>query len=158
MNIRLADNQDIDRLINLRLDFFQECFAPQSAEETTRLAEGLRDYYARHLGHDFLAVLAETLEGELAAAAFLTLLERAPSPVVPNGRVGDVGNVLVYPAFRRRGLATRVMKRLIDEARSRGLSRIDLAATPAGRGVYLKLGFVEHAGHTQLQLPLTDGR
>lgn len=158
MNIRLADSRDIDRLINLRLDFFQECFEPQSAEETARLVEGLRNYYERHLGDDFLAVLAETPKGELAATAFLTLLERAPSPVLPNGRIGDVGNVLVHPPYRGQGLVTRVMKRLIDEARSRGLSRIDLAATPAGRAVYLKLGFVEHAGHTQLQLPLLDGR
>lgn len=158
MNIRLADRRDMGRLINLRLDFFRECFEPQSSEETARLAAGLRAYYERHLGDDFLAVLAETPAGDLAAAAFLTLLERAPSPVMPNGRIGDVGNVLVYPPYRRQGLATRVMKRLIEEARSRGLSRIDLAATPAGRVVYLKLGFVEYAGHTQLQLPLTGGR
>jgi Sortase and related acyltransferases len=158
MNIRLADHRDIDRLTDLRLDFFRECFEPQSAEETARLAEALGNYFSGHLGHDFLAVLAETPDREVAAAAFLTVLERPPSPVAPNGRIGDVGNVLVYPAYRRQGLATRVMSRLIEEARSLGLSRIDLAATPAGRAVYLKLGFVEHGGHTQLQLPLIGGR
>lgn len=157
MKIRLADCRDLDRLINLRLDFFQECFKPQSEEEMARLVEGLRNYYERHLGDDFVAVLAETSEGEVTAVAFLTLLERPPSPVVPSGRVGDVGNVLVYPSYRRQGLATRVMSRLVEEARSRGLSRIDLAATEAGRAVYLKLGFVELAGHTSMQLSLNSG-
>lgn len=157
MNIRLADNRDVDRLIDLRLDFFRECFEPQSAEEMARLAETLRAYFEKHLGDDFLAALAETPEGETAAAAFLTLAERPPSPAVPSGRLGDVANVLVYPPYRRQGLARLVMEHLIQEARSRGLSRIDLAATPAGRAVYLKLGFVEHAGHTQLQLPLAQG-
>lgn len=154
MNIRQAERRDMDRLVNLRLDFFRECFEPQSAEEMAHLSESLGAYFEKHLGDDFLAVLAETPAGEMAAAAFLTVVERPPSPVVPNGRIGDVGNVLVYPAYRGQGLATRIMNRLIEEARSRGLSRIDLAATPAGREVYLKLGFVEHAGHTQLQLPL----
>lgn len=158
MNIRLAEHRDIDRLTVSRLDFFRECFEPQSAEEMARLAAALRAYYEKHLGHDFLAVLAETSAGEAAAVAFLTVVERAPSPAVPNGRIGDVGNVLVYPPYRRQGLATQVMNRLIGEARSLDLSRIDLAATPAGRGVYLKLGFVEHGGHTQLQLPLGGGR
>lgn len=158
MNIRLADHRDIDLLIDLRLDFFRECFAPQPDEETARLAVALGNYFAGHLGNDFLAVLAETPAGEPAATAFLTVVERAPSPAAPNGRIGDVGNVLVYPAYRRQGLATRVMSRLIEEAQALGLSRIDLAATPAGRAVYLKLGFIEHGGHTQLQLPLIGGR
>lgn len=158
MNIRLAERRDIERLLDLRLDFFRECFEPQSAEDIARLTRALRAYFEEHLDNDFLAVLAETPAGEVAAAAFLTVVERAPSPAVPNGRIGDVGNVLVYPAYRRQGLATRVMNRLIEEGRSRGLSRIDLAATPAGRAVYLKLGFVEHADHTQLQLPLVQRR
>lgn len=158
MKISLADHRDMDRLIKLRLDFFQECFPPQSAEETARLAEVLRAYYERHLGDDFLAVLAETPAGEAAAVAFLTLVERPASPAVPNGWIGEVGNVLVYPPYRHRGLATRIMERLIEEARSRGLARIDLAATPAGRAVYHKLGFVEHADHTQMQLPLSAGQ
>lgn len=158
MHIRLADRRDIDRLTDLRLDFFRECFEPQPAEELARLAEVLRAYFEKHLGDDFLAVLAETPAGEMAAAAFLTVVERPPSPAVPNGRIGDVGNVLVYPTYRRQGLATRIMTRLIEEARSRGLSRIDLAATPTGRAVYLKLGFIEHGGHTQLQLPLIGER
>lgn len=158
MNIRLADHRDLDRLIKLRLDFFQECFRPQSAEETARLVEVLRAYYEGHLGDDFLVVLAETPAGETAAAAFLTLVERPASPAVPNGWIGDVGNVLVYPPYRHQGLATKIMIRLIEEARSRGLARIDLAATPAGRAVYRKLGFVEHADHTQMQLPLGPGR
>ncbi len=153
MNLRLASHNDLTALVRARLDFCREMFAPTSAEESARLESDLETYFREHLGRDCLAVLAED-DGEVAAMAFLILVDRPASPAVPSGRVGEVGNVLTYPGHRRRGLATAVMRRLIEEADHRGVSRVDLAASPAGRKVYEKLGFTEQAGHTRMQLPL----
>lgn len=158
MNIRLADHRDVGSLVSLRRDFFRECFEPQPEEDLARLDQAFRAYLDRHLGIDFLAVLAETSDGQAVASAFLTLLERPPSPSLPNGRVGEVGNVVTRPAYRRRGLAALVMKRLIEEGRRLGLSRIDLTASPAGRPLYAGLGFAEpEAGYTRLLLSLAEG-
>jgi GNAT superfamily N-acetyltransferase len=57
----------------------------------------------------------------------------------PSG-FGWIGMVIVHGPYRRRGLATRLMDRSIAELRDRGLIPF-LDATPAGRGVYERMGF-----------------
>ncbi|MSP83813.1 MAG: GNAT family N-acetyltransferase [Alphaproteobacteria bacterium] len=53
---------------------------------------------------------------------------------------GWISMILVMAAYRRRGLATHMMYRCIDALRRRGLTPA-LDATPAGRQVYVRLGF-----------------
>ncbi len=55
---------------------------------------------------------------------------------------GWISMVIVDPAWRRRGLARRLMGECIDELRRRRLTPL-LDATPAGALVYRDLGFVE---------------
>jgi GNAT superfamily N-acetyltransferase len=53
-----------------------------------------------------------------------------------------VGMVLVDPSFQRRGVATALMGAALDHVRCRGVSTVKLDATPAGRPLYERLGFV----------------
>src|SRR5262245_24795116 len=53
-----------------------------------------------------------------------------------------VGMVLVDPACRRRGVATALVGAALDYLRRRDVSTVKLDATPAGRPVYERLGFV----------------
>lgn len=56
-----------------------------------------------------------------------------------------IGMVLVDPAFRRRGIASHLMTTAIEYLRRQVVATIKLDATPAGQGVYEKLGFVEES-------------
>jgi GNAT superfamily N-acetyltransferase len=53
-----------------------------------------------------------------------------------------VGMVLVDPAYRRRGVATALTGAALGHLRRRGVSTVKLDATPAGRVLYERLGFV----------------
>jgi GNAT superfamily N-acetyltransferase len=77
------------------------------------------------------AFAVKDAEGRLAATA-------ATLPY-PSG-FGWVSMVLVAGAFRRRGIATRLLQRCIDELKAAGTVPV-LDATPAGREVYKPLGF-----------------
>jgi ribosomal protein S18 acetylase RimI-like enzyme len=57
-------------------------------------------------------------------------------------RFAWIGMVIVTAAFRRGGLATRLLQRCIATIAESGAVPI-LDATPAGRAVYRKLGFIE---------------
>jgi predicted N-acetyltransferase YhbS len=52
-----------------------------------------------------------------------------------------VGMVLVEPDYRRRGIATRLLRAALDYLRGAGVPVVKLDATPAGRPVYEALGF-----------------
>lgn len=56
-----------------------------------------------------------------------------------------IGMVLVDPEFRRRGIASALMRLVLAQLRARGVQTIKLDATAAGRGVYETLGFVEES-------------
>jgi GNAT superfamily N-acetyltransferase len=57
------------------------------------------------------------------------------------GGLGWISMVLVAPAHRHRGLATRLVEQSIDALRRDGIRPV-LDATPAGAAVYRHLGFV----------------
>ncbi len=55
--------------------------------------------------------------------------------------LGWIGMVLVHPEYRRRGIARTLLDICIAHLRDHGVHCIKLDATPAGRPVYLGLGF-----------------
>jgi predicted N-acetyltransferase YhbS len=59
------------------------------------------------------------------------------------GPVAWVAMVLVDPAVRRRGIGTALLHHALDFLDRRGVATVRLDATPLGRPLYERLGFVE---------------
>lgn len=72
------------------------------------------------------------------------------------GRFAWISMVLVTAGHRRRGLATRLLRRCIDDLVARDLVPV-LDATPDGREVYRSLGFVDAWSYRRLVLPRRVG-
>ena len=89
----------------------------------------------------FAAVLV-LAGGELAATGAVSFYEVMPTCHTPTGKKAYIMNMYTAPAWRRRGLATRVLDRLVRECRARGVDTITLEATAMGRPVYERYGFV----------------
>jgi len=81
-----------------------------------------------------------TPDGRLVATTIMLPYER---------RFAWISMVLVNERFRRRGLASRLMRRAIDELVAGGYVPL-LDATPAGREVYQRLGFEDCWGMARL--------
>ncbi|MBS1839539.1 MAG: GNAT family N-acetyltransferase [Acidobacteria bacterium] len=62
--------------------------------------------------------------------------------IVYGGRFAWVGMVLVDPEYRGRGIGKRLLERCIEHLDSAGVPCIKLDATPLGKPLYEKLGFV----------------
>ena len=70
------------------------------------------------------------------------------------GGTAGIHLVGVPPEARRMGIARKIMFRLLDEARARGMRLATLQASAMGEGLYRELGF-EAQGHVRnYQLPL----
>src|ERR1044071_275669 len=54
-----------------------------------------------------------------------------------------IGMILVHPDFRRRGIARVLLRHCIEILQHAGIKSIKLDATPEGRQVYQRLGFVD---------------
>ena len=154
MNIYQATLADIDDLIQLRIDFLTMDQGRLSDQNEKEIRAQLKVYLAKHIPlKDFIAVIAKHPTGKIASAAFLIIQERPANPSFITGLTGTLLNVVTYPEFRRKGIASQVIGEIINEARQKRVSSIDLYATDDGRELYKKLGFVEPS-YTSMRLKL----
>jgi len=58
-------------------------------------------------------------------------------------RFAWIGMVLVDPEYRKQGIGTDLLKKAIDHLDSSGIATMKLDATPQGKPIYTRLGFVE---------------
>lgn len=154
MNIYKATLDDISDLIQLRIDFLTMDQGRLSDQNEKEIRTQLKVYLAKHIPlEDFIAVIAKHPIGKIASAAFLIIQESPANPSFITGLTGTLLNVVTYPEFRRKGIASQVIGEIINEARQKGVSSIDLYATDDGRELYKKLGFVEPS-YTSMRLKL----
>ena len=106
-------------------------------------AETRRYFEAGLVTGSFAAVLVFA-GGELAATGGELFYEVMPTCHTPTGKKAYIMNMYTDPAWRRKGLATRVLDRLVRECRARGVDTITLEATAMGRPVYERNGFCAH--------------
>lgn len=78
-------------------------------------------------------------------------------------KVGWISMILVHPEFRRRGVGTALMNACMDSLHAKNVPSIKLDATPAGKKVYDRLGFVDEYGLERREgvgkrMPAPEGR
>lgn len=152
IKIRTADISDIDTLVKLRFLYHTAATGELTEEQKIKLSIQLPDYFERHIGKDFTAYLAED-GSNTAATMFMVRLEKPAGIYFLNGKTCYLMNVYTKPEYRRMGIASMLLDRLIADARAEGITCIDISATPMGKPLYLKKGFIER-GNTEMRMTL----
>jgi GNAT superfamily N-acetyltransferase len=154
MLLRKANSGDIDTLIKLRLDYLTADRGALTVGEEAAVRAQLAKYFSEHINRDFVAILAE-IDHKVVSVAFLAIAEKPANPAFITGKTGTLLNVLTYPEFRRRGIASRVIGEIVEEAKKLNVSSIELSSTPDGKPLYEKLGFIEPTSkYTTMKLRL----
>ena len=149
-----ATKQDIDELIRLRLAFIEDDHGPVSPHDKVCIEQQLLSFLNRKLGTELIVFVARDAR-KIVSVAYLNLFEMPANCRLLNGLFGEVFSVYTLPQYRGKGLCTTLMQQLVEEAKSRGLSCIDLRATKDGYPIYKKLGFAETAhSYTDMRLEL----
>jgi pyroglutamyl-peptidase len=150
--IRRATVEDIAVLVEMRLALQREIGALYADAPAEGAAQANRQYlqWAMPAG-EFLAWVAEA-DGQLVACSGLVFYSRMPGMHGLASHEAYVMNMYTHPAYRRLGIASELLKRMIQFAKSRGARRIWLRATSMGRPVYEKIGFEPMESAMQLKL------
>jgi ribosomal protein S18 acetylase RimI-like enzyme len=118
----------------LQIRSFREADIPFALEQTSR--EGWDSTRA-----SFRALLEHDADG-----CFVAELGGQPVGLITTTRyrlTGWVGNLIVAPQARRKGLGERLMTTAIQRLESSGVATLRLEADPPGIGIYRRLGFVD---------------
>ena len=156
MHFGEATLEDLDNLIQIRIDFLEDAGGSLSADMEKTLRTQLSAYIPRHLNRDLFIFTAKD-DGRIISTIFLSLVEKIPNTEYPNGITGIVHNVYTYPSYRKAGTATALLQQMVQKARHLDISAIDLIATKEGRPLYEKAGFCT-IKETYMRLSLINGK
>jgi len=148
---RLARPADAPEIVRLRGLMF-ESMGQDASDPTWRT--NCRAHLAAELDAGrMMGVVVDAPEGTgLAACGVAEVSVRVPSPRLPDGSSAYVGSMSTDPRWRRQGMARAILVRLLDELSRRGVTRIELHATPDGAPLYESLGFVDRDGGREMRL------
>ncbi|MCM1496054.1 MAG: GNAT family N-acetyltransferase [Bacteroides sp.] len=138
-NVEIAD---IDTLVELRLAYLKEDSGELSEDDILKIRQDLPNYFRKNLNQNIFCYLIRDKE-EIAACAFLLVIEKPMSPAFITGRTGTVLNVYTNPVYRHKGYAKQIMNQLLSDAVEKNLSVVELKATDAGYHLYKSMGFVD---------------
>lgn len=147
VQIERVDSNDLSLLIEWRMRVLDEVFAHWQGKRDPGLREANLAYYERHLGDDSNISCFACCNDDIVGCGALCILEEMPSPENPTGAVGYLMNIYVVPEHRGRGIGSDIVSWLLQQARERGITKIMLETTAAGREVYTRLGFVDASGY-----------
>ena len=141
-DIRLATADDAEIIAAHRVSMFRDMGTLHGDAEALHRAAAA--YLREAIGRDYFGWLA--CEGGDVVGGCGMQLRRILPRLSRGGAVIDVEgiilNVYTEAAWRRRGIAEELVRACLDWARGCGVERIVLHASPEGRRLYEKLGFV----------------
>ena len=147
MDIRNANIGDIDILVKFRKQqLIDEGIAPEN-----NVDERFKDYFTNAISKNSIICFLAIEDGNPVATCGLYFYQLPPS-YFSTGRIANIINVYTIKEYRRKGIASMLLKKVIDEAKSLNYSDIRLHASADGRPVYEKFGFVDATGFMQLSI------
>lgn len=153
MNLKYkkATLKDIDILTKTRIEVLR---AANQLSEDTDMSEVERqsyNYYQKSL-RDGSHVAYLVFDGtRFVGAGAVSFYKVMPTYHNPSGNKAYIMNMYTNTDYRRNGIATKVLDKLIKESKNRGITAISLEATDMGRPLYEKYGFVKM--NNEMNLP-----
>lgn len=148
IRVRLATAADAPVLARHRAEMFRDMEKLRDDQYGTLLSAAEREIAAWLATGEYVSWVASPSgrPREIVAGAGVQIRKLLPRPL-PGGEAIRLGpeaivlNVFTERAWRRRGVARRLMEEIIAWAKAHGVARLVLHASPEGRPLYERLGF-----------------
>lgn len=139
--IRIAGIEDISILVNYRLLYLEELQGEMNNAYKKQLTEDLQNYFRKAITEKrFLALFAELGNNPVGFGAMV--LKEIPGDAYKTIYLeADILNMYTLPAYRRKGISSHILERLIAEAKKMGISKLALHTSKDGEELYKKYGF-----------------
>lgn len=145
-----ATIDDLELLVDLRLTVLRAANRLDDSVDLAQVRENTRAYYKTALqDKSHLAYLVYD-ETSLVGTGGISFYRVMPTYHNPTGENAYIMNMYTSPAYRNRGIATHLLQQLVSDARALGISRITLDATPMGRPLYERFGFIPMPAEMEL--------
>lgn len=140
---RKATLQDVENLAELRVIFINEVFRKEKSQEGDQLKKELIEYFTASLNDLSNIVWIAEHENQIIGTSTLVIWHAPPtySGLGKKGLRGYILNMYTEERFRKKGIASVLIEKLINEAKRLNLEFVHLHSTNDGIGIYRKMGF-----------------
>jgi GNAT superfamily N-acetyltransferase len=138
---RRATLVDINKLVELRVEFLFEAEKISKDTPAEELRNSLYNFFQRNMKSEYFISWIAIQENEIIATSGLVFYEVPPLFENISGREAYLMNMYTLPNYRRKGIGTELLKRVIEEARKREIRKVRLVTSEDGKYLYKKNGF-----------------
>ncbi len=150
--IRVAHLSDIDEIVDMRIKMLHEVGNATDENDTNIVSSASRDYFIKKFQTGEFQVWLAEQNDKIIGVSGIQFLERPPLYDNITGKEAVIMNVFTDPDRRGEGIASKLLKDIIDYAKENGARRITLRAIGKDRRIYEKLGF--HSAPLDMELQL----
>ena len=151
ITVKRAGMEDLDTLMNWRMEVLREVFAVPEQLELKELEKANRRYYQTMLetgGH--IACFA-CQRDKIIGCGGICIYQDMPSPDNPTGQCAYLMNIYTRPRFRQQGVGEKIVNWLIGQSTQLGITKIYLETSDAGRQLYQRIGFSPMPNYMKLK-------
>jgi GNAT superfamily N-acetyltransferase len=131
-------------LVESRVDFMIEFWGEQTDEAKQKLGTELKSFFEREIPLQTYVSWIAICDEKLVGVGGMKIYQMPGSFRVPNGMIGYIINMHTAKNYRRKGIASEIVKRLEETGKELGVKLFDLHASKEGEPVYVKAGFKKH--------------
>ncbi len=147
MEFRKATAGDVDDLVQLR----KRQLVDEGLSALCNIDSELTAYFENGLSTGAFVAWVAVDNGEIVATGGLCFYQLPPTYANPSGKVAYVTNMFTAQPYRRRGIASALLKKVLSEVRCMGYTSARLHASCDGKGLYKRFGFIETEGHMAIR-------
>lgn len=139
MKFRKATVNEIDKLIYLR----KKQLVDEEIEPNQEIDTELKEFFTNKMSDGSLIEWVVEDNDEIIATGAIIFFEFPPTYTNKSGKKAYITNMYTKESYRGQGIATKLLTKLVAEAKTAGIIKIWLGASKLGRPVYKKFGFKE---------------
>lgn len=141
--------KDIEAFILLRLEQMKE---EGKGKINNDLAINLRKYFEKHLKDGSFVSWIGVVNEKIVATSGMSFVEKPPYGCNPTGKIGLLSCMYTQRKYRRQGIASELLRRVVAEAKENGCGVVQITASDMGKLLYLNYGFEVNDNFLQLQI------
>ncbi len=139
---------ELDTIIEMRINQLTEEYTSEGKKvpEDVDLRSSLREFYTKNMvAGTYVSWLA--MDGEkIVGTSGMSFAEKPPYFTCTTGKLGILSSMYTDPDYRRMGIATQLLDRVVKEAKDYGCGTIYITASDMGVKLYESYGF-KHNGN-----------
>jgi GNAT superfamily N-acetyltransferase len=154
ITMHVASMDDIPILVTHHHKMFKEIWTLKGLEIDAHQFDKMDKAHTKKLNEELvngscIAWLVKK-EDKIVASGAISINSMVPKPEDPSYRVAHLHSVFTEYDHRKNGFASLITKNAIHHCKSRGINRMNLGASAAGRPIYEKIGFQPSVSSMQL--------